>query len=263
MSSTMLEGHGMFMKTFSVDKIFRIVEVETTTYCNRKCTFCPNSLYNRGNHLMEWSTYKKLIDDLREMSFKGMISPHFYGEPMSDDRLIDIVKYTKGQLPQVAIRITTNGDYLTHDLLSGLLNAGVDQFYITTYDDSATAKINSLIVSLDSEYTSRFEHRTIDKIYMLNRGGLLNIQTSSIECCNYPSEYLVIDYRGNILLCCNDYTAKYIFGSIIEEKVMNIWNRQEFNHVRTELLHGIFNNEICQKCTGNTQKNSTGLFRER
>ena len=37
---------------------------------------------------MKENVFKTLIDQLEELNFDGLISPHLYGEPMSDHRML-------------------------------------------------------------------------------------------------------------------------------------------------------------------------------
>ena len=67
--------------------LFKTVEIETISTCNRKCVYCPNHSYERPAGLMEEAVFYKLIDELADIGFSGTLSPHFYGEPMLDKRL--------------------------------------------------------------------------------------------------------------------------------------------------------------------------------
>ena len=81
------------------NKMFEAIEFESTAYCNRKCNYCPNVDYERfgseENFLMKEEIFENLLSQLVDLNFKGMISPHLYGEPMSDHRLLNWVKKNK------------------------------------------------------------------------------------------------------------------------------------------------------------------------
>ena len=81
------------------NKMFKEIEFETTAYCNRKCNYCPNVDHERfaddDKFLMKEEVFKKLISQLKDMNFSGLISPHLYGEPMSDLRMPLWIKYIK------------------------------------------------------------------------------------------------------------------------------------------------------------------------
>lgn len=73
------------------DDVPSMVCIETITTCNRKCSYCPNSLYDRGlvmnQSRMESALFRKIIDDLAQSGWRGEIVPHLYGEPLLDERL--------------------------------------------------------------------------------------------------------------------------------------------------------------------------------
>ena len=80
-------------------KLFKVIEFETTSYCNRKCDYCPNVDYERfgddDDFFMKENVFKTLVDQLEELSFDGLISPHLYGEPMSDHRMLSWAEHIK------------------------------------------------------------------------------------------------------------------------------------------------------------------------
>ena len=105
------------------DKLgFTTCTVETYSRCNRKCVFCYNSdAYPEREHgTMSEETYMKLIDDLARLHFRGRLSPHFYGEPLLDTRLPELISYAKKRCPNCYILVSTNGDFLTEELLKKL-----------------------------------------------------------------------------------------------------------------------------------------------
>ena len=57
--------------------MFDGISIETTTYCNRRCSYCPNSTFDRGEKknekLMEVWLFKKIIDELRDIKYKSII----------------------------------------------------------------------------------------------------------------------------------------------------------------------------------------------
>jgi len=247
-----LKGFPIFTSNYSEiykdSSIFNHVEIEINSKCNRKCVYCPNSKYNRGNNYMKEALYEKIINDLQVIKFKGLLSTHFYGEPLLHPKLTSLIEYTKKKLPDCKLKIFTNGDFLTKKIYMSLVKAGVDEFLITAHDSNALSKSKKLKMLLKDK--SRIIIQTIDGVYKMNRGGLLDIKPGKIECCNYPSKYLVINYKGEVVLCCNDYFCKYVFGDLKKEDIINIWNKKEFQKVRTELKSGIFKFEICKKCIG-------------
>ena len=60
------------------NQIFKEIEFETTAYCNRKWTYCPNVDYERfadnNDFLMKEDVFETLVRQLKEMNFQGLIT---------------------------------------------------------------------------------------------------------------------------------------------------------------------------------------------
>src|SRR5260370_21108200 len=93
--------------------MFRNVELEINSMCNRKCCYCPNVSAQRPVGYMKESLFRKIIADLTEMDFDGNVSYHFYGEPLLDKRLPRLLEYTARNVPKCSPVIYSNVDFLT------------------------------------------------------------------------------------------------------------------------------------------------------
>jgi radical SAM protein with 4Fe4S-binding SPASM domain len=58
---------------------------------------------------------------------------------------------------------------------------------------------------------------------------------------------VVIDWNGNVVLCCNDYFSSIKFGNVENEKFIDIWNSDLYTKTRSDLRHKKFNLDICKK----------------
>ncbi len=121
--------------TYGRADIFTALDIETNSRCNLHCSYCPVSMYDRGDHFMPEATFKKVIDDVAAFPFeyKGRISPHFYGDPLLDERLPDLLRYARAKLPKSQIIIHTNGIKLTREAYRALVSAGITGFLITRH----------------------------------------------------------------------------------------------------------------------------------
>jgi len=79
-----------------------------------------------------------------------------------------------------------------------------------------------------------------------SRGGLIEIKGKKKTRCDLT--LLVVDYKGDVLLCCDDYFGKYSFGNVNDKNIMDIWNSKNFKSMRKKLRKGIFELDICKKC---------------
>ncbi len=234
--------------------MFDGIAIETTTYCNRQCKYCPNSIYDRGRRekegLMPAELFKKIIDDLKAINFNGRLMPHLFGEPLLDKRLPQLLKYAHEQLPQASLSIDTNGDYLDKDLLDKLYESGVGAFYVTLHDktDISANRIDQLIKYVKSSKKKiKIVSQVLDESTPLyTRAGLVKINKINWQLpCIKP---IVIDYCGNVLLCCNDYFGDTAVGNVGKITLKEIWKSNIFINMRANLRHGIYESLGCQRC---------------
>jgi len=230
--------------------IFRTTNIETYAFCNRKCDFCFNSehLPDRDKGIMKEGLYFKIIDELASINYAGRISPHFYGEPLLDKRLTKFVSYARESCPNAYIRFGTNGDFLTRDLLFELVDSGVSRVLITNYDDIEKENL----IKLSQEFSDYVVLRSYKDIRLVNRAGaIFDKENPNIDKpCLRPSSQLVVNWKGNVLLCCNDYYEQHIFGNVNDKTTFEIWKSKEFKKYRKLLKKqgGRRQIDICRNC---------------
>jgi radical SAM protein with 4Fe4S-binding SPASM domain len=84
-----------------------------------------------------------------------------------------------------------------------------------------------------------------------SRGGLVDIERPMRKrICYQASTDAIVDYKGNVILCCNDYNISQVFGNIEDMHIEKIWNQPEFKRVRKDLRKGIFDLDLCRTCIG-------------
>ncbi len=246
----------MNLYRYGYPDFFYNLEVEISTACNRRCTYCPNSKFDKGllknMKKMDIELFKKIVNELSELKFIGRFHYHFYNEPLLDSRLVLLVQYVKTKCPKIRSVIVSNGEYLTVDMYKKLVQAGATEFFITEHSQKSFNNVRDIL-----EYRKNAENDSAEfnsrKLEMLcNRGGLVEIEKKKrwkIKQCSRPSRCLQIDYEGNVILCCNDYFSTVKFGNVKNEKLINIWNKREFKQLRKDIKNNIYNLEICKKCT--------------
>jgi radical SAM protein with 4Fe4S-binding SPASM domain len=255
--SSCLNIYSNFSKILKYGMIdmFDGLSIETTTYCNRKCSYCPNSVFDRGSKknekLIPVELFKKIIDELKDINFKGRINPNLYGETLLDERLPELMTYIHKKLPEAKLTIYTNGDFLDMDMLNKLYECGVRSYIITIHGNvkEGREKIKKLM---------RYIKQGRKKIKILcqvmnentplsNIGGLVkvkNIKKEDFDCI----DPLAINYKGDVIICCNDYFGEVVFGNLEKEKIIDIWNKTNFRQIRQQLKKRIYILDICKRC---------------
>lgn len=234
--------------------IFHMIFIETITACNRRCSYCPNSKYDRGltenMKKMEPGLFYKIIDELHELGWEGRIMPHSYGEPLLDDRLLLFLTYIKNKLPSSSLELLTNGDFLTVDLYKELVKTGVNVIQITQHSQELPVNTKK-VLDYQNEYgdsnVSLSNSKLLGKIS--NRGDLVEIEGAvKLERCKWPRNTIGVDYAGNVLFCCHDYFSTVKLGNVNSERLIDIWKKPYYEKLRKEVERGIFELEMCKKC---------------
>ena len=224
------QAKALFKKSVS------LVEIETFSYCNRRCWYCPNSFIDRFSHntFMAKNIYNQILADLASIDYDGEITFSRYNEPLADRRILDRIRLAK-TMTNATLRTHTNGDYLTPLYLDELYQAGLRKIYVQVYLNGTSRDIpwtdakamtqcartmERIGLALDYEWGRkgathgyRGTYRDMDVflecknfgVVGLDRGGLIQIGDGKVRAapCFYPVRNLYIDYNGAMMPCCN------------------------------------------------------------
>jgi len=243
---------------YGTGDFFYSVGIETTTHCNLRCKFCPNSKYERGlfknKKLMKESLFKKIIDELAKINYRGNILPYSFGEPITDNRMSNFVEYIKKKLPKARVVLNSNGILLNPKIYKKLIDSGVDSFLVSQYTSEMPENMKKVFAYLKTrpKKENKINYRIFgEELAISNRGGEVEVnRVWDKPICSYPHKTINIDYAGNVILCCNDYHSSIKFGNISNEKLIDIWNKADFKKIRKETMNKIYRLPICQKCVG-------------
>jgi len=232
------------------------VGIEINYACNRTCFFCPNSQFPRKEQIfLADELFYKIIDNLVDIDYTGNIFFNQYNEPLLDKRLPQFLLYVKEQLPECFTYINTNGDALDLKLWNALRESGLGYANISQYDGYITDKITHTGNNVKDEDKWRFVVNLFDDNTKLdNRAGLVDlpnaVQLPLKETCPRPFMQMIINYEGNVVLCCDDYHNKIVAGSIKNERIEDIWKGEVFSRHRKLLGQGNRGQlEICKLCS--------------
>lgn len=222
------------------------VDIETTTFCNRKCTFCPKYYDSSPQKEMSNELFYKILDYLEGISFKGWVQLSHYGEPLMDNRLLGFVKDIKSRL-NVRIQFFTDGDMLTPAMAGEFLRNGVDKIYVSQHDSQPSRQIKELT---NHNWGGRvlFSVVNMSSRALSNRCGSVKVDSLNPLYCSLNK--MIIRADGTVPLCCNDYYNEVTFGNINDNTIVEIWKNELYGNVRRNLKHGKFNLDACKRCRG-------------
>jgi hypothetical protein len=260
------------------------VNLEISSYCNRRCGFCPNRDGNRlsSQTFMPQAMFEKAVLDLESIGFSKPLYFHLYNEPLAaPEVLVERMAFARPRLAQSTFAITTNGDYLTQAMFERLEAAGCDKISVSVYGPSHgqwdDVYIKERVLEIATELDLRealierpgWEYRisgTIGRIridvggYNLwrlgyDRGGLipeLGVMRSSP--CLAPISDVNIDFRGYMLPCCNVYTddpkhLAYTFGNLSDADIFTLYAGAVAQEWRRSLLRFDPGGSLCSSCS--------------
>lgn len=212
----------------------RSVEIETFTFCNRVCWFCPNAAIDRRSvrQHMDEALYLAILADLGSIDYDGEISYSRYNEPLADRIILDRLRQARRLVPKARLATHSNGDYLDADYLRQLHGAGLAALHLQVYppngqryDDAwSVAQIRQRAAKLGVPmlmtrtrpgwyHKARLflgtMHLTLSAYnferHACNRAGLVAQGRSAarLSPCLVPFDGLYIDWNGAVVPCCN------------------------------------------------------------
>lgn len=280
-------GH---VKSDEAKRIFKrfvcIINIETSTYCNRKCNYCPNSIYDRSsiNNRMDDSVFNKIMNSLSDINFSSTISFNLYNEPLADDDIFRRIENTRNKLPQAFLKFNSNGDYIQEDTLDTLVNAGNNAVFITLHpgagkpydDEDRLAHFRRFFKRINRDMTidtiepgnyieSDIMYKNMRLKIMANNWGtygnsranaLEYLKTSKIRNspCVRPFREFTIYYDGQVYPCCQffpDSDSKNIYqvGTIQSAKnIFDLYVSKTLSIFRRNLFGFNAKMEPCATC---------------
>ncbi len=207
---------------------------------------------------MDTGLFHKIIDELAALGWSGEIAPNFYGEPLLDDRMVELVKYARNKINGSMITLFTNGDFLTVELYLRLVKAGVSAFCITEHPDGTPPFINEILEyrKAHGDDHVKVEYKKLTMIY--SREGDVPIdEVAPKDCANAAYRKIGIDWDGNVVFCCNDYFVTVKLGNVRKERLIDVWRKPYYKKLRKKLYRGQSKLEICRKCKYGTVAKKT------
>jgi len=266
--------------------LFTRIQIQTVSWCNRSCAFCPSGKFPVEKVFMPVEVYHRIINQLQALNYTGRISPYLMNESLLDKRLPGLIAYTREHCPESWIAINTNGDALSERLLDRLFEAGLNSLDVNAYDSPAQhAKHVSLVrrftaqrgdITFRTGYSNPFfqgdtiprstkllncrdmsfwEPRFLAKIAtpdLQNRSrnipGARQVAAPLPLGCPRPSQQMYVNYRGAAVLCCNDWRFEVVMGDTAQATLAEIWMNDKYQRYRHNLQQKNRAMSLCDTC---------------
>ncbi|MEW5773263.1 MAG: radical SAM/SPASM domain-containing protein [Thermodesulfobacteriota bacterium] len=136
----------------------RAIQLQTQSTCNARCIFCPHCQYPSDiiHGKMDIWLFRKIVDECAK-HYVSRISPYLTNEPLMDKRISDMISYiTHKKKICTRTKINTNGSLLAAEMSHALLDAGLDQLWISvngytpeSYNKAMQLDISTVLNNID------------------------------------------------------------------------------------------------------------------
>lgn len=154
------------------------IQIYVSDVCNFRCKYCVQSMNQKARdqyisfQLMDLSTYKQIIDNIKELGRLKKLLLFGTGEPLCHPDFAEIVRYAKEKDVSDVVETFSNGALLTHDLSQRLIDNGLDNLKISLQGLSAEDYRNVAGIDIDFE---KFLHE-IEYFYNHRRNCRLQLK---------------------------------------------------------------------------------------
>ncbi len=186
----------------------RVYQIETSSFCNTNCSYCPQHLMTRPQGNMSLTTF---IQTLRTIENK-YVALHHFGEPLLNPLLPDFIQLANNK--GIQTEFSTNGSNLER-----LAKAIYARPYLVRLATDPFGVKPSVVSSLCELMGVKFEHHSVlkgTKPFINFAGAIEGESQVSGECYFKKYKYVVVLWDGRIVPCCCDYDGKEVLGDIWE-----------------------------------------------
>jgi len=204
---------------------------------------------------MSQELFEKIINELHDLDYSGVLSLFCNNEPFLDTRLEAFAKIARERIPKARIEVFSNGTVLKLNRFIEII-PNLDLLVIDNYNDDLKwhepIKIIREYVKKNPELKAKVKIRMRRESAMMStRGGQApnndKKKTLPISCL-LPFYHLVIRPDGKVSLCCNDAHGKYTLGDITEQSMKDVWYGEAYTKLRSQVRAGRSDIDLCKYC---------------
>lgn len=245
------------------------LDVEITSRCNLKCTFCDKLPQLSKGQLgdMDIGLYKKILNEGAENRLWGL-KLSYRGEPLLHKDIVEMVAYAKSR-GVLDVYFNTNGMLLTESMSERLIDAGLDRISVSVEGtdpkefekkrigakfDTILANIDTLLemrgkrrvdfpkirvqtvyfADLDIERYKAFWDKHSDEVAAIDYKDGVNLTMGLVYdwACPQLWQRMTVQWDGSISPCNNDDRCLFLVGNLKERTVYDCWHDKRVEEAR-------------------------------
>ena len=249
------------------------LNIGLTNRCNLRCMFCPviNTQIKRED--MPMPMVRRIIT---EAHIEHHVSLALFGESTLYTELPEVIRivkqkgvesilYTNGLVfnPGIAdvdkvifsLDAFDRNEYIKHKGIDGYdrVIANIKRLRLATKRPHITIQFADLKYNMPKieEIKKLADYVKIGRFVTwggeIEYHGTVGHKIREKKPCSHIFKFLNIASNGDVVLCCFDYNHSFDIGNVSQENVMDIWNGEKFNKIRSDQISGKFA-DICLNC---------------
>lgn len=261
------------------------LDIETTSRCNLKCTFCDKLPLLQRNQLgdIDFALYRKIIDEGAEHRLWG-VKLSYRGEPLLHKKIVEMVEYAVRR-NVLDVYFNTNGMLLTKTIAQRLIDAGLTRISVSVEGtdpvafekerigaklDTIMSNISTLIDLRDragveypkirvqtvrfpgldlDQYTTYWSTRCDEVAAVDYKNESRRVQELRHDWgCPQLWQRMTIEWDGSVFPCNNDDLRALSSGNARTKTIYDCWHDSRVQAVRE--LHRNGQSHLVQDCNG-------------
>lgn len=212
--------------------LFNQLEIETSSFCNRVCPSCIRNSHPDRQAVKSWFEHNLLpIETIEEickqavsLGFYGLVCLQHFNEPLEDPRIVEIGQMVKS-FGFSHVFFCSNVD-LMDDSLACDIDGVFDSVYVALYNRNEEQRLleeSSLLKRFKKtrlHFTKGF-HIPTHFSPSFNTESL--IRANAMATCSEPFRRMVINHKGQMLLCCDDMIGNFNLGNFPDMSLEDLW----------------------------------------
>jgi hypothetical protein len=177
--------------------------------------------------------FTKILADAKAMGFDGWLNLQHYNEPLLDRRTDRLAAQAKTLGIFSKVYMHSNGDLLSKSW-ANRLDGVLDEIVVALYDKDGGSPMDESVAAPRREQIESWFTQT--KISWTGGGHLVThwspysnlqelIEAAAPQSCLRESRLrMIIDYRGEMLMCCDDIMGEWKLGNVQDRTLTELWN---------------------------------------
>ncbi len=246
------------------------LDIEATSYCNLRCSFCDRQILVDKGMLgkMDMELFRHILDQFDEEHRLWGVKFSYRGEPLLHPDIPEMIRYAKSR-GVLDIYFNTNAMLLTEDKCRAIIDAGLDRISISIDGTEKTAyesvrigaNFDTLVKNLETLLRVRDEMRSyipkiriqtvklpgIDADEYIKKWKPYADEVAMLEytdeskrekgidakwACPQLWQRLTIEWDGSVFACNNDSIRGLYLGNAKERSIYDCWHDERLMEIR-------------------------------